>query len=399
MRFLWTLLAIMIMVGDVSADDLNLPDPLTTNDGTAVTTVDQWQDVRREEVLELFREHIYGRRPQGVFPASESRNYAQPWVKNHRRYIVDSLNLDGGRARAEHVQIKYDAPNGPGELNMTVVFPSDIEEPFSLPAFLLICNRDPLNIDLNENNGFWPWREIVRSGFVAAAFWNGEVDPDSDDGFRNGVHGLFDPPVDPRPADAWATISAWGWGASLCMDYLVGSKWIDQTKVALVGHSRGGKTALWAGAEDKRFAMIVSNESGCTGAAITRRMQGETIEKINTGFPHWFNENYKKFNGRDTELPVDQHMLAALIAPRLLYIASAEQDRWADPEGEYLSAFHARPVYQLYGHEGLGDAEFPEVDNPIHGDRVGYHIRSGKHNLTKYDWRQYMDFADTHWKK
>ncbi|MFP6581999.1 MAG: prolyl oligopeptidase family serine peptidase [Candidatus Hydrogenedentota bacterium] len=398
MRILLTTTLAIMIGGTVLADELNLPDPLVANDGTAITTLDQWKDGRREEVLELFREHVYGRRPQGMGTASETQNFVRPWVKNHRRYIVDVDNVDHGRARAEYVQIKYDAPRGSGELNMTVVYPSDVTEPYSLPAFLLICNRDPSNIDLTENNGFWPWREIVRRGFVAAAFWNGEVDPDNDDGFRNGVHGLFDPKNEPRPGDAWGTISAWGWGASLCMDYLAGNKWIDQTRVALVGHSRGGKTALWAGAEDRRFGMIVSNESGCTGAAIARRMKGETIEKINNGFPHWFNGNYKKYNGRDTELPVDQHMLAALIAPRLLYIASAQEDSWADPEGEFLSAYHARPVYQLYGHDGLGDVSFPAVDKPVHGDRVGYHIRSGKHNLTKYDWRQYMRFADKHWK-
>ena len=144
--------------------------------------------------------------------------------------------------------------------------------------------------------------------------------------------------------------------------------------------------------------MVISNESGNSGAALARRMQGETIEKINKGFPHWFNENYKSYNGRDTELPVDQHMLAALIAPRLLYIASAEDDGWADPEGEFLPGYHAGSVYGLYGHAGLGTASFPAVAQSIHGDRIGYHMRIGKHGLGLYDWGQFMDFADKYWK-
>ena len=187
-------------------------------------------------------------------------------------------------------------------------------------------------------------------------------------------------------------------GASLVYDAIESEGTIDPDKIGIIGHSRGGKTALWAGAEDTRFAMVISNESGSTGAALARRMQGETIAKINKGFPHWFNRNYRNFNDSEESLPVDQHMLAALIAPRLLYIGSAQEDTWADPEGEFLSGFHASPVYNLYGHKGLGDASFPTADQPVHGDRVAYHMRSGKHNLTEYDWGQYMDFADKYWK-
>lgn len=379
------------------AADLDLPDPLTANDGTAITTVEQWESIRRPEIMELFREHVYGRRPPG-FTDSDTGNTMPPMVKNHARVVTDQLGLMDGKARAEEVKIVYDSPNGPGEVRMTVVFPADVDDPFSLPAFLLICHRDPSNLDLEPDNGFWPWREIVSRGYVAAAFWTGRVDPDNYDEFQDGVHGQFDDQSSPRPDDAWGTISAWGWGASLCMDYLVSNKWIDDSKVAVLGHSRGGKTSLWAGAVDERFSLVISNESGNSGAALSRRKKGESIKQINDRFPHWFNENYKNFNDREEDLPVDQHMLAALIAPRLLYVASAQEDQWADPEGEFLSAVHAGPVYQLYGHDGLGEAAFPEVDEPVHGDRVAYHMRSGKHNLTKYDWNQFMDFADRFWK-
>jgi hypothetical protein len=381
----------------VSAE-LNLPDPLIANDGTVIDSREKWEQIRRPEILELFREHVYGRRPSGFVDKEPFGNTVAPRVINSNHYITDTFNLAGGAVRMEKIRTEFDTPNGKGELNLIVMFPSEIKEPFSVPAFLLICHRDPENIDPSKSNGFWPWEEIVRRGYVAAAFWTGDIDPDEHDGFKNGVHGLFDDQSKPRGGDAWGTISAWGWGASMCMDYLSGSKWIDAGKIAVIGHSRGGKTALWAGAEDPRFGMIISNESGNSGAALARRMKGETIAKINKGFPHWFNKNYKKFNDNEFDLPVDQHMLAALVAPRLLYIGSAQEDTWADPEGEYLSAVHAAPVYNLYGHKGLVEAPFPKADQPIHGDRVAYHIRSGKHNLTEYDWGQYMDFADKYWK-
>ena len=166
--------------------------------------------------------------------------------------------------------------------------------------------------------------------------------------------------------------------------------------MAVVGHSRGGKTALWAGAEDERFAMVVSNDSGCTGAALARGKQGEHIRDINRGFPHWFNDNYKRFADREDDLPLDQHMLAALIAPRLLYIASATEDSWADPRSEFLAGVHANPVFGLFGIQGLASAAMPNADTPIHEGHIGYHLRTGKHNLTEYDWGCFMDFADKH---
>ncbi len=265
---------------------------------------------------------------------------------------------------------------------------------------MLICNRPRTNIDPTRKikSPFWPAERIVERGYVAAAFHNSDLDPDKHDGFKDGVHGIFDPADTPRPPDSWGTIAAWAWGASRVMDYFESDDDIDATQMAVVGHSRGGKTSLWCGAQDQRFALVISNESGCTGAALARRRKGESVKQINQGFPHWFCENYKQFNDRVNELPVDQHELIALMAPRLVYVASASADSWTDPEGEFLSCVHAESVYKLFGLRGLGTDKMPKADQPLHNGHIGYHLRVGTHNLLEYDWNCFMDFADKHWK-
>ena len=372
------------------ADRPGIPDPLTLGGGERVTTPGAWSAKRRPELLELFRTHVYGRTP-----------VRRPDKLTFTTRVTPGM-MDGAATR-KRVRVDYEGPGGKGGFDMTLFVPANAKKP--VPVFLLLCNRPAVvNIDPDRKtkSPFWPAEEIVARGYAAAAFYLSEVDPDKHDGFKDGAHGIFDPLRDggKRAGDSWGTIAAWAWGASRAMDYFETDADLDAKRVAVVGHSRGGKTALWAGAEDERFALVVSNDSGSTGAAISRGKKGETVAQINKAFPHWFAENYRAFDGREAALPVDQHELLALIAPRLLYVASASEDTWADPESEFLACVLAEPVYRLFGKEGVGAKSLPKPESPLHAGHIGHHVRTGKHDLAVYDWAQFMDFADRHgWSK
>lgn len=268
-----------------------------------------------------------------------------------------------------------------------------------VPVFLLINNRPATNTDptRKEKSGFWPAEQMIARGYGIAAIQYGQLAPDDKDRYREGAMTLFDGAASAGPGPTWGAIAAWAWGASRALDYLVTDARVDNARVGIVGHSRGGKAALWAGAEDERFALVVSNESGEGGAALSRRWFGETVERINTSFPHWFTAKYKSFNGREASLPIDQHMLLALTAPRALYVASADEDLWSDPRGEFLSLVETSPVFALWGEPPLAASQMPALDRPLIVGRRGYHIRTGAHNLTPYDWDRIADFADRVW--
>ena len=236
--------------------------------------------------------------------------------------------------------------------------------------------------------------KILAHGYGVATIYYCDIEPDFDGAMPLGVRALY-----PQPgADGWAAIAAWAWGLSRAMDYLETDKQVDARHVAVMGHSRLGKTALWAGAEDTRFAMVIANDSGEGGGSLSRREFGEQPRHLNRNFPHWFDGNYKKYSDREADLPFDQHELIALIAPRPVYIATAAEDLHADPKGEFLAMVAAGPVYRLLGKKDLGTEDWPAIHQPLMRD-LGYHHRAGQHDVTAYDWEQYLAFADLHWKK
>lgn len=355
-----------------------LPDLLVSSSGKKITSLAAWKKNRRQEILELFRENVYGRVP------------STPYTRSFT-IVNEDKNAMNGNATLKQVDITISSGGKSLVIHLTLFVPNNVKKP--VPAFLLIDNRGPANTDPTRKvkSEFWPAEQVIERGYAIAVFYNADVDADNYDEFKNGIHGILDRE---RQPDSWGTIAAWAWGASRCMDYFISDKEIDSKKVAVVGHSRGGKTALWAGAEDQRFALVVSNESGCGGAALARRKYGETIARINTACPHWFCTNYRKYNNNENALPVDMHMLMALIAPRAVYVTSAAEDLWADPRGSYLSLYYSMPVFQLLKTKSFLPFDMPPLDKPVISGKTGYHIRSGAHNMLLKDWNWFMDFAD-----
>jgi hypothetical protein len=395
---------------EAKVPEYKIPDVLTRFNGGKVKTAKDWYKKQRPEILQKFTDEVYGK-----VPGQLGIHEVKVWETS-----PDALN---GSAVRKQLSLFFKKGDKNLEVNVLMYLPKSQQK---VPVFLAYnfsgnhavyndpnirlteswVNNDPsvgiINNQVTEQSratasSRWPVEEIIKSGYGLVTLYYGDVDPDKDD-FSDGIEPFFYQENQTHPKfDEWGSISAWAWGLSRVMDYLEKDDLVDAKKVAVLGHSRLGKTALWAGATDQRFAMVVSNESGCGGAALSKRIFGETVQIINTSFPHWFCGNFKKYNDNEADLPVDQHMLLALIAPRPLYVASAEGDKWADPRGEFLAAKYASAVYELLGMEGLPVKEMPEVNHPVMGT-IGYHIRSGKHDLTLYDWQQYIRFADKFFK-
>jgi hypothetical protein len=351
-----------------------------------------WRSARRPELLELFETQVYGR------PLAHPRSM---------RFRVDETpGVLGGLANRKQIHFEIPvASKFKGIFTITLYEPSAARRP--VPAFVGMHLFDsaadepmpgkPLELDVGRAlPGKQLMRTILGRGYAIATLDAKDFCPDDKAGFRQGaLSALYPGGEGPPGADESGAIGTWAWGLSRALDYFELDPSIDARRVTVIGHSRMGKTALWAGAQDQRFAMVISNNSGCGGAALSRRIFGETVGRINRTFPHWFCGNFKQYDDHEDRLPVDQHELVALIAPRPVYVASAVDDRWADPRGEFLAAAGAEPVYRLLGKDGPGLTDPPPLNQPI-GHTIGYHIRAGKHALTDYDWLAYLDFADRH---
>jgi len=387
--------------------DYTLPETLVMADGTKVADAEMWRMRRRPQILELFRKYVYGRAPVG-----------RPKGMTFKVFDLEHMALNG-QATRKQVTVNFTGKECGPSMDMLIYLPNSAKKP--IPTFVILNfggnhtihpdpaiklstrwmrrGRQATEQSRGRSHSSYPVEKILARGYGLATIYYGDIDPDYHDGFKNGVHPVFDKLVNgERAPDAWGSICGWAWGLSRAMDYFESDKDIDESRVTVLGHSRLGKTALWAGARDERFAIVISNNSGCGGAALSRRRFGETVKQINTSFPHWFCDNFKKYNGEEDRLPVDQHMLVALMAPRPVYVASADEDLWADPRGEFLSCENAEPVYKLLGLKGLEVEKMPALNSPIQRGRIGYHIRTGGHGLTEYDWLRYMDFADRYFK-
>ena len=381
-----------------------LPDPLVMADGTPVKDAAMWRKKRRPEILDLFAEQVYGQTPKTK-------------IKLRTELLEIDKTAHNGLATRKQIRVWFGPNADAPSMDLLIYLPNNVKG--RVPAFLGLNFNGNHTVqpdseirvtkswvrakpntasekDRGESASRWPVDMVLKRGYAVVTAYYGDIDPDFDDGFKNGVHTLF--PRSEKPNE-WGSLGAWAWGLSRAMDILEKEKEIDASKVVLHGHSRLGKATLWAGAQDERFAIVISNDSGEGGAALARRKFGETTARINTSFPHWFDGNFKQYNDKEDSLPVDQHMLLALIAPRPLYVDSALEDAWADPKGEFLGALGADPVYRLLGMPGLLIKEHPPVEKPSTGGTIGYHIRKGKHDVTDYDWTQWMNFADLHFKR
>ncbi|WP_026628565.1 alpha/beta hydrolase [Dyadobacter alkalitolerans] len=352
-----------------------LPEVLKTAAGKEVTSKKMWEEVRRPEILRLFEDNIYGQMPKDY----DSIRYT---LKNEDKAAMN------GKARLKEVAVQVFKNKKSVQIHLVMFIPRNATKPS--PVFVLINNRGKDNTDPTRKvkSGFWPAEMVIDSGYAIAAFHVSDLAPDNKDTFMNGVLQLY--PEQLEADNGMRAIGAWAWGASRVMDYFENDKDIDAKNVAVVGHSRGGKASLWAAAQDQRFAVCVTNCSGNTGAALARRQFGERIARINTTFPHWFNNNYKKFNDNENELPVDQHMLIAAIAPRPLYATNASKDLWADPTGTFLALKNAEKTYALYGRKSKLPANPPAINVPLSQAPLAYHNREGEHDLTAYDWGNFI---------
>lgn len=384
-----------------------LPELLVAKNGKKITSAKEWETLRRPEILETFATEMYGVTPKENIRVSykvmeENKNAFDG--KATRRQVKFTFSNKGKSLDA--MLLMYIPNNTKGKIPIIVGYNykgnhSTIADSTILYSPSLHLVKEPNHPDWVRGcqSNRWSFEEMVTRGYAVATMCYHDIFQDKKGLKETSIVSLFsDFDENSTKPDEWQAIGAWAWGSSRILDYLETQKNIDISKSVLMGHSRQGKAALWAGAQDKRFAIVISNDSGAGGAALSKREYGETVDIVSSITPAWFCPAFRKYAKNEKNLPFDQHQLIALIAPRPVYVASAVEDRWADPKGEFLSAYHASPVYQLYGLTGIKQDVMPELNQPIM-NHVGYHIRDGIHDVTAYDWSRFMDFADKHFKK
>lgn len=369
----------------------DLPPLLVGPDGKTITNAHAWETVRRPQLLALFSNLLYGRVPK-----------PQHLLTQTYELVNENPEFMEGKATRKDVKIHFRNAKGHLSMHILVFVPNNATKP--VPAFLKHSFNNTQGDDFDassERPGMircgWPLGDFFDRGYGFCAVYQQDLVSHNETEFLKSVHKLFYPEGQSFPkAHEWGVLATCAWGAMRAMDYLETDDTIDHTRVAIMGHSKMGKATLWTAAQDERFALAISAQSGCAGAALWRRKSGETLKKMVTRFPYWLCRNAWKFMEQEDDLPVDQHMLLACIAPRPVYVHSSVDDTWADSRGEYLSAYHASPVYQLYEKKALENVAQPEPGKPIIESHVGYHTREGGHSIDPYDWKCFLDFADYH---
>lgn len=385
-----------------------LTDPLVMNDGKMVENPEDWQ-TRRQELISIFEDHVFGKTP--LLPFVLSTEVLEDWSPAFdntakRKQIKMTLTTDYGSQSAEMlIYAPITTQPVPAFLGLNFGGNQTIEPDPNILLTRTWVQNDPgkgmiynqaADISRGVNDSRWPVKMILKEGFALATLYYGDFDPDYDDGYQNGLHAIFSKPGQIRNTNDWGAVGAWAFGLCRALDVLEDEPIIDATKVTAIGHSRLGKTSLWAGALDERFFAVIDNESGCGGSALNKRCFGESVKAINTRFPHWFCENYDTYNDNESAIPMDTHGLLSLIAPRPLYVASAADDLWSDPKGMYLAIKAASPVYEFMGKPGLPMTEFPSLSKTDFAGNLAYHVRPGSHDLTLFDWTQYIRFIKKH---
>ena len=390
-RLLFSTLIILCSVHSFSQQ--NIPGLLIAQNGNIIASSKQWEKIRRPEILAMVENEMYGMVP-GELKISE----------------INILDQDdqaiNGKAIRKQVRLTFRGNQKELSVELLMYLPKGKK---SYPTFLgynfggnhTVYKDTAIHIAKEWNGAArprgvetanWEVERLINAGCGVATMYYWDIAPDKED-FSFGIYPLLYTQEQKAPAEnEWGSLAAWAWGLSRALDYLKTDKQVDGNKVIVIGHSRLGKAALWAGARDQRFAAVISNNSGCGGASIYREKAGETLLKMNNRFPRWTAKNFKKYTENEASLPFDQHMVLAMVAPRPLYVASASEDAWADPKNEYKSALLATEVYKLYGLKGIDSPVFPALNTPV-GATVSYHIRNGKHDILAYDWDEYIAFA------